>query len=430
LALGALGGKNKRDSIFWFLFAATGLVLGLGHFTPLYHWIFLYLPGFSMIRVAYRYIFLFVLALGVLAAWGWDSFFDGKPFHSRNRIGKYLPWIYGLLFILLAFLRPSFNWREILGLGLGLLVLALWVTNIGGIRIKQFLALSALGIPLFLNAWGNYQPGPSSNFDFEKNSAGLGSWGRALAPRRIFFDSPHIYYPIQVGGTKYILSYPQNAAAPLGIKDIGGYNPLVLQAKTDLGTLPFPLVAKLGAIGGWVTGLGQETVPGFNLKKEPPYSLLTSTRMPPYVFAPGDVVSVMDSKSSLALLREPGFDPYQKAVLLSPPPLSFTKGNIPPSLSYQILQDEPGRQTFDVTVSRPCVTVFCETVYPGWKAWVDGKPAPILTADHLLRALALESGPHRVEFRFEPFWWPWVLWGLAGWFLLTLGFRAFFRRVS
>ncbi len=419
LALGAWAGSSRKKTAFWFLFAGAGLVLCLGQFTPLYRWIFLTLPGFSIIRVAYRYVFLFVLAVSVLAAWGWESFFQETPVPSRGRISIILPWIYGVLLLLFALVRPSFNWRELLGLGLGLLVLALREIRSGGAKAKKILALSALGLPLFLNAWGNYQPGPASNFDFEKNSMSLTAWGQGLSPRRVFFDNTHMYYPIQVDGNKYILNYPQNAAASLGIKDIGGYNPLVLQAKTDLGSLPFHLVARLGAIGGWVSGVDQGPVPGFDMKKEPPFNLLTASHVPPYVFAPRFVISVMDPKTSLDLLREPGFDPDQTAVLLSPPPLSFTLGDDAPFLTYQITRDEPDHQTFGVAVSRPCVAVFCETNYPGWKAWVDGKPSPLLTADHLLRALALEGGSHRVEFRFEPFWWSWTVGGLAFWTFLT-----------
>ncbi len=437
LVIGGLIRVKRNNTLFWVLLALAGLILSLGQFTPLFHWIFLYLPGFSMIRVAYRYLYLFILPVSVLAAWGWETVFEKPSEPSIGRFGKYLYWIYGIFLFLAAWTRPSFNWREIIALVLGLLAMAGWKGYFGGKKGKQILAMSALAVPLFLNAWGVFQPGPASNFDFEKNSKSLALWGKSLAPRRIFFDNAHMYYPIQVNGTKYILNYPQNTAADLRIKDIGGYNPLVLKAKNELGTLPFPLVARLTAIGGVVTGFDQSSFLGldltrktqdFDLRKEAPYQFLIPNRLPSYVFAPKNVLSVSDSQSSLALLRDPGFDPDQTVVLLSPPAFSFSLGTDTPVLSYEVLLDETDRQSFAVTVSRPCVAVFCENQYPGWKAWVDGKPTPILTADQLLRALPLEGGSHRVEFRFEPFWWPWVTVGLAAWLVLSLMAVLFYRK--
>lgn len=52
----------------------------------------------------------------------------------------------------------------------------------------------------------------------------------------------------------------------------------------------------------------------------------------------------------------------------------------------------------------PCVLVLTDAYYPGWKAWVNGKPATIYPANHLFRAVFLPPGDHRVVFRFVPFW--------------------------
>ncbi len=39
---------------------------------------------------------------------------------------------------------------------------------------------------------------------------------------------------------------------------------------------------------------------------------------------------------------------------------------------------------------------------PGWRAEVDGEPAPVLVADHVLRAVPLPAGKHAVELRYVP----------------------------
>ncbi|HZE96563.1 MAG TPA: hypothetical protein VE981_06030, partial [Planctomycetota bacterium] len=45
--------------------------------------------------------------------------------------------------------------------------------------------------------------------------------------------------------------------------------------------------------------------------------------------------------------------------------------------------------------------VLAETWYPGWEAWIDGVPAEVLRANHLVQAVRLPAGPHRVHFAFH-----------------------------
>jgi hypothetical protein len=63
---------------------------------------------------------------------------------------------------------------------------------------------------------------------------------------------------------------------------------------------------------------------------------------------------------------------------------------------------EPERVEVEVELTAPGYLVLTDAHYPGWRAWVDGQEMPIATADLLFRAVYLEAGRHRVEFRFQP----------------------------
>ena len=43
-----------------------------------------------------------------------------------------------------------------------------------------------------------------------------------------------------------------------------------------------------------------------------------------------------------------------------------------------------------------------ETYYPGWKAYINEKPAEILRANYLFRAVVVEPGEHKVRFEYDP----------------------------
>ena len=44
-----------------------------------------------------------------------------------------------------------------------------------------------------------------------------------------------------------------------------------------------------------------------------------------------------------------------------------------------------------------------QVAYPGWSAWVDGRPAPLHPAEVLGSAIELPAGAHAIELRFVPY---------------------------
>lgn len=66
------------------------------------------------------------------------------------------------------------------------------------------------------------------------------------------------------------------------------------------------------------------------------------------------------------------------------------------------LRDEGNRITIEVDSSAPGLLVLSDTWYPGWRATVNGRPAPILKVNGAFRAVQVPAGPGTVVMTFRP----------------------------
>ncbi|GBD26749.1 hypothetical protein HRbin30_02091 [bacterium HR30] len=63
---------------------------------------------------------------------------------------------------------------------------------------------------------------------------------------------------------------------------------------------------------------------------------------------------------------------------------------------------EPTRVAVEVVSARPALLILNDTFYPGWRATVDGRSAPIYRANFLFRGVPVQPGDHQVVFEYVP----------------------------
>ena len=68
----------------------------------------------------------------------------------------------------------------------------------------------------------------------------------------------------------------------------------------------------------------------------------------------------------------------------------------------EIVQHEPARIDIKVQAAAPALLVLSDLFYPGWEAAVDGRPAEILRANYVMRAVAIPQGAHEIRFLYRP----------------------------
>ncbi len=108
--------------------------------------------------------------------------------------------------------------------------------------------------------------------------------------------------------------------------------------------------------------------------------------------------AVVDSfEEARALVFDPAFDPATIAVVEEGPSLKGEGQGWIGVATY-----EPNRVVFDVESDASALLVLSDLAYPGWQAWVDGRPTRLLTADTIFRAVEVPSGRHRVVMRYLP----------------------------
>jgi hypothetical protein len=121
-------------------------------------------------------------------------------------------------------------------------------------------------------------------------------------------------------------------------------------------------------------------------------------------------------------MAHPMFQPAEVAITTD----TAAEGSYPGSARCRVrwVEDHPERLVLETEAPDRAFLVVADSHFPGWKAWVDGRPVPIVPVDLLVRGVALDAGRHRVEMRYET---PGMRVGvavtraaLATWFLLAL----------
>ncbi|MCQ2974817.1 MAG: YfhO family protein [Bacteroidales bacterium] len=73
------------------------------------------------------------------------------------------------------------------------------------------------------------------------------------------------------------------------------------------------------------------------------------------------------------------------------------------SSAIVLAEYKPNYLKYNCLAFRDKIAVFSEIYYPkGWQAYLDGKPVDHICADYIFRAMAVPSGQHTIEFKFDP----------------------------
>ena len=219
---------------------------------------------------------------------------------------------------------------------------------------------------------------------------------------------------LTVGGV-----YPEGFLATYGIPEVFGYhgnqlrwyNALtrfdVRQAARTAGELEQYWVGLLNSgtlkalAGRYVLLPGQVELPGYRLLgADQRVAIYLNEAAAPGAAVVPEILVEPDSARRIAMLWSPTFDPA-KTVVVEQPVLAAGQAGGTGTATIE----GNGEDTLAVRArsSGPALLTISRTFHPSWQAEVDGRPVPIVRANHALMAVPLaRSGEHRVVLRYRP----------------------------
>lgn len=108
---------------------------------------------------------------------------------------------------------------------------------------------------------------------------------------------------------------------------------------------------------------------------------------------------VLEGQEALDYLLSPDFQPRSEVVLPEPPPIPLAQRPVTGEVRW--LEKGINRLRLSVETDEAALLVLAENWYPAWKASVSGADAPVLRANHTLRAIPVPAGSHEVEVFFD-----------------------------
>lgn len=103
----------------------------------------------------------------------------------------------------------------------------------------------------------------------------------------------------------------------------------------------------------------------------------------------------------LSLMAREGFDPLVESWVEAEADLERAPNAPPRGAAAVIVRDDPQVVEVQATLAAPGLVVLADTYAQGWRATVDGKPAPLLATNHLFRGVPTPAGVHLVRFEYR-----------------------------
>jgi hypothetical protein len=350
-------GRRRADVRMLGAAALGGLLLAMGSATPVEHAAYALIPMVEKARYPAFAIVICQAAIAALAAVGLEMWrFVKRPAGAAWGVAGFAAAVCGYYAVCRWLGRPSYAeplW-PVVAASFGLALVLRWGRRAPAPVLALFL-VEALAVPLPIEPRDGVASGPTT-------------YARTMESQRDIAD----FLRRQPGWFRVDLDedvVPYNFGDWYAIEQFGSYT----------ASMPIAVHALLG-------------------HKETPRLFGVAYRVARQPSSPSQV-EVFQSQSGLKVYRDPTIGP----------PMWIERGAgavcAPDELRLTVRMPEYTR--IDATAACPGLLVVADPWFTGWRAWVDERRVRIRQYQWVVRAIPLQAGTHRVEFRYQPgsVWW-------------------------
>ena len=403
--------RDKKRSIFLAIAAVVALFLAFGRYTPLYRFLYQFIPGISMIRYPVKYLFLVTFCASMLSAIGFDNLLS-KISGNKERLKKIVFFLGPLVIsLLILFIAGYFYAQKIYDF-----LAQKYAHNIPTYffellaRIIQFDLQSLFNIIAYLLilaliVWLSYRSRISKNVFTGAvllvTIADLFSVGSSItvgAAARVFAKTPENYSILQKDKGLYRFFYTPEVEKQNQFIYGDTYLDALWNVKDNFAAnwhIPYHFYDFYGyeSIHPWALNeFSRKHFSSQNIKHNLKYLDKFNVK---YVISQEPLAFPW-----LKLLRHK--HKYAVDIYLYENERVLPRAYLLNQGRVSIESYRPGEIKIKVMARSPDALFLSEAYYPGWKAYVDGKEQTIARAEELFCQIPIAAGRHEVEFVYDP----------------------------
>lgn len=187
-----------------------------------------------------------------------------------------------------------------------------------------------------------------------------------------------------------------------GVDQIGGYEPMMLRrfAESINAARGAPFDSNLVILAS-VDHHAVIDLLGARVWLQPDLAIHDYRDSMPRAWVVNHAVVIESKEDRLLVMAAGGWDPRRTVILEKMPEEAPPVRTESSAGQAKVVSKAPGGYVIEAQNGADAYLVLSEAYYPGWRAEIDGRPAEVLPADHVIQAVRLPPGRHVVSFEYR-----------------------------